>query len=83
MFNSKADLYLSQLDHDTVDLFIQALQDDFILINHNGEAFGHTRIHESFLKLRLEEFKLIAPVLAFKAQQQTGSSEFQQQRVEG
>lgn len=39
VFNSKADLYLSQLDHDTVDL-IQALQDDFILINHYGEAFG-------------------------------------------
>lgn len=83
VFNSKADLYLSQLDHDTVDLFIQALQDDFILINHYGEAFGHTRIHESFLKLRLEEFKLTALVLAFKAQQQTEPSELQQQRVEG
>ena len=32
--------------------------------------FGHTRIHESFLKLRQEEFRLAALVLAAKAQPQ-------------
>jgi hypothetical protein len=83
VFNSKADLYLSQLEHDTVGLFIQALQDDFILINHYGAAFSHARIHESFLKLRLEEFKLAALVSAFKAQQPNEPGELQQQMVEG
>ncbi|MFH7766677.1 DUF4041 domain-containing protein [Acinetobacter sp. BSP-28] len=83
VFNSKADLYLSQLDHDTLGAFVQALQDDFILINHYGTAFSHARIHESFLKLRLEEFKLAALVLAFKLQQQTKVGELQEQMVEG
>ncbi|WP_349679440.1 DUF4041 domain-containing protein [Acinetobacter sp. UBA5934] len=83
VFNSKADLYLSQLDPDTVGEFIQALQDDFILINHYGVAFSHARIHESFLKLRLEEFKLAALVLAFKAKQQAETGELQRQKIAG
>lgn len=83
VFNSKADLYLSQLDPDTVGEFIQTLQDDFILINHYGAAFSHARIHEPFLKLRQEEFKLAALVLAFKAQQLAGPGELQGQMIAG
>ncbi|MEJ2900015.1 DUF4041 domain-containing protein [Acinetobacter sp. NS-4] len=83
VFNSKADLYLSQLTHDTMGEFIQALQDDFILINHYGTAFSHARINESFLKLRLEELKFAGLVLAFKAQQQAEQSELQEQMIEG
>ncbi|OTG75122.1 hypothetical protein B9T26_06015 [Acinetobacter sp. ANC 4169] len=83
VFNSKADLYLSQLTHDTIGEFIQALQDDFILINHSGTAFSHARINESFLKLRLEELRFAGLVLAFKAQQYAEQSELQEQMIEG
>jgi phage shock protein A len=83
VFNSKADLYLSQLTHDTIGEFVQALQDDFILINHSGTAFSHARINESFLKLRLEELRFAGLVLAFKAQQCAEQSELQEQMIEG
>lgn len=60
LFNTKADLYLQRVSKDNLGLLIQALQDDFTLINHYGAAFGHTQIQESYLALRLEELKFAA-----------------------
>ena len=60
LFNTKADFYLQRVSKDNLGLLIQALQDDFILINHYGAAFGHTQIQESYLALRLEELKFAA-----------------------
>jgi len=83
VFNSKADLYLSQLTHDSIGEFIQALQDDFVLINHYGAAFSHARINESFLKLRLEELKFAGLVLAFQAQEGAELRALQEQMLAG
>lgn len=68
VFNSKVDLYLSQLNQHNLGQLSQALKDDFVLINHQGEALGNTRLNESFLQLRLNELKFAAIVL--NAQQQ-------------
>ena len=48
-------------------LRIQSLQDDFTLINHYGAAFGHTRIQDSYLALRLEELKFAALLESLKS----------------
>ncbi|NNG74953.1 DUF4041 domain-containing protein [Acinetobacter sp. ANC 4277] len=83
VFNSKADLYLSRLQHDNLGELIQSLQDDFILINHYGAAFSYARIHESFLNLRLEELKFAALVLEFKEKQQQQQTQMQVHMMEG
>jgi hypothetical protein len=48
-FNSKADLYLAQLDGANLGQLLQALQDDYQLINFHGNHFSHSHIHESYL----------------------------------
>ena len=83
VFNSKADLYLSRLQHDNLGELIQSLQDDFILINHYGAAFSYARIHDSFLSLRLEELKFAALVLEFKEKQQEQQTQMQVHMMEG
>lgn len=65
-FNSKADLYLAQLTEYNLAESLQALQDDFTLLNHYAAAFGLAKILESYLKLREEELKFAALLLAFK-----------------
>lgn len=65
-FNSKADLYLAQLTEYNLAESLQALQDDFTLLNHYAAAFGHAKILDSYLKLREEELKFAALLLAFK-----------------
>ena len=65
-FNSKADLYLAQLTEYNLAESLQALQDDFTLLNHYAAAFGHAKILESYLTLREEELKFAALLLAFK-----------------
>lgn len=82
VFNSKADLYLSRLRPDNMGELIQALKDDFILINHFGTAFSHARIRESFLNLRLDELKFAALVLEFKQKEQEHSSQLQVHMLE-
>lgn len=66
-FNSKADLYLAQLDGANLGQLLQALQDDYQLINFHGNHFSHSHIHESYLNLRLEELKFAALLQAAKA----------------
>lgn len=66
LFNSKADLYLQRVATDNLGYLIQALQDDFVLINHYGAAFGQTRIQDSYLALRLEELKFAAVLESLK-----------------
>lgn len=65
-FNSKADLYLAQLTEQNLAESLQALQDDFTLLNHYAAAFGHAKILESYLTLREEELKFAALLLVFK-----------------
>ena len=67
LFNTKADFYLQRVSKDNLGLLIQALQDDFTLINHYGAAFGHTRIQDSYLALRLEELKFAALLESLKS----------------
>jgi len=66
-FNSKADLYLAQLDGANLGQLLQALQDDYLLINFHGNHFSHSHIYESYLNLRLEELKFAALLQAAKA----------------
>ncbi|WP_422614503.1 DUF4041 domain-containing protein [Acinetobacter johnsonii] len=67
LFNTKADFYLQRVSKDNIGLLIQSLQDDFTLINHYGAAFGHTRIQDSYLALRLEELKFAALLESLKS----------------
>ena len=67
LFNTKADFYLQRVSKDNLGLLIQALQDDFTLINHYGAAFGHTQIQDSYLALRLEELKFAALLESLKS----------------
>ncbi|CAB1209835.1 DUF4041 domain-containing protein [Acinetobacter bouvetii] len=83
VFNSKADLYLSQLRQDNLGQMIQSLKDDFVLINHYGAAFSHARIKESFLALRSEEFKFATLLLNFKVNKQAGQTQLRAQMVQG
>ena len=46
---------------------LQALQDDYQLINFHGNHISHSHIHESYLNLRLEELKFAALLQAEKA----------------
>ena len=66
LFNSKADLYMQRVATDELGELIQALKDDFVLINHYGTALGHARIQEHFLALRLEELKFSALLINLK-----------------
>lgn len=59
-FNSKADLYLAQLEPDNLGEILQSLQDDFILINYKGEDLSQAMIQQHYLDLRLEELKFTA-----------------------
>lgn len=60
VFNSKADLYLAQLDSDNLGEILQSLQDDFILINYKGMDLSQAMIQQHYLDLRLEELKFTA-----------------------
>lgn len=67
-FNSRADLYLAQLNQHNLGESLQALQDDFTLLNHYAASFGHSKILESYLALRLEELKFASLVIGLKQQ---------------
>lgn len=65
-FNSRADLYLSRLTTDNLGQMLQALQDDFYLINHKGQDLSQASIQQSYLDLRLQELKFAALLLELK-----------------
>ncbi|MCJ8510790.1 DUF4041 domain-containing protein [Acinetobacter lwoffii] len=62
-FNCKADLYLTQLSTENLGEMLQALKDDYVLLNYTGQALSQAMIQESYLDLRLEELKFAALVL--------------------
>lgn len=81
-FNSKADVHISRLKHDNVGKLIQALRDDYILINNNGSAFRNARINEHFLDLRLQELKWASLVLDFKEKEREEQRQIREQMRE-
>ncbi|QOW48903.1 MULTISPECIES: DUF4041 domain-containing protein [unclassified Acinetobacter] len=69
VFNSRADLYLAQLNTKNLGELLQALEDDFTLLNAHGVHFSQARVLDSYLQLRLEELKMAALVLHLKETQ--------------
>lgn len=69
VFNSRADLYLAQLNTKNLGELLQALADDFTLLNAHGVHFSQARVLDSYLQLRLEELKMAALVLHLKETQ--------------
>src|SRR5690606_19877056 len=65
-FNCKADLSLSQLSTENLGEMLQALKDDYVLLNYTGQALSQAMIQESYLDLRLEELKFAALVVHMK-----------------
>ena len=59
---------LAQLNQHNLGESLQALQDDFTLLNHYAASFGHSKILESYLALRLEELKFASLVIGLKQQ---------------
>lgn len=66
VFNCKADLYLSQLNIENLGEMLQALKDDYVLLNYTGQALSQATIRESYLDLRLEELKFATLLLQLK-----------------
>ena len=60
VFNAKAELYLKQLNRENLGQLLQALKDDYLLINLHGNQFSNAQLNESYLNLRLEELKFMA-----------------------
>ena len=65
-FNSKADLYLAQLNRENLGQMLQALRDDYVLLNYTGQQLSQATIQSSYLDLRLEELKFAALVVDMK-----------------
>lgn len=78
-FNSKADVYVSRLRHDNVGKLIEALKDDYVLLNNYGQAFRNARINPSYLALRVEELKWATLVLEFKEREREEQREIREQ----
>ena len=62
-FNSRAELYLSQLNTHNLGEMLQSLKDDYRLMNYKGQSLSQAMIQESYLNLRLEELKFAAVLL--------------------
>lgn len=60
VFNAKAELYLKLLNRENLGQLLQALKDDYLLINLHGNHFSNAQLNESYLNLRLEELKFMA-----------------------
>lgn len=48
-FNSKADLYLAQLNRENLGQMLQALRDDYVLLNYTGQQLSQATIQSSYL----------------------------------
>lgn len=68
-FNSRAELYLSQLKTHNLGEILQALKDDYRLTNYKGQSLSQAMIQESYLNLRLEELKFAAILLELRQNQ--------------
>lgn len=68
-FNSRAELYLSQLKTHNLGKMLQALKDDYRLMNYKGQSLSQAMIQESYLNLRLEELKFAAVLLQLRQNQ--------------
>ncbi len=68
-FNSRAELYLSQLKTHNLGEMLQALKDDYRLTNYKGQSLSQAMIQESYLNLRLEELKFAAILLELRQNQ--------------
>ncbi len=65
-FNSKADSYLSRLSTENLGEMLQALRDDYVLLNYTGQAMSQAMVQESYLHLRLEELRFAALLMQLK-----------------
>lgn len=68
-FNSRAELYLSQLNTHNPGEMLQSLKDDYRLMNYKGQSLSQAMIQESYLNLRLEELKFAAVLLQLRQNQ--------------
>lgn len=78
-FNSKADVHVARLKHDNVGKLIEALKEDYLLLNNYGQAFRNARIIPSYLALRIEELKWAALILEFKEREREEQREIREQ----
>ncbi|WP_179993179.1 MULTISPECIES: DUF4041 domain-containing protein [unclassified Acinetobacter] len=68
-FNSRAELYLSQLNTHNLGEMLQSLKDDYRLMNYKGQSLSQAMIQESYLNLRLEELKFATILLELRQNQ--------------
>lgn len=68
-FNSRAEFYLSQLKTHNLGEMLQALKDDYRLMNYKEQSLSQAMIQESYLNLRLEELKFAAVLLQLRQNQ--------------
>lgn len=68
-FNSRAEFYLSQLKTHSLGEMLQALKDDYRLMNYKGQSLSQAMIQEFYLNLRLEELKFAAILLELRQNQ--------------
>lgn len=73
-FNSRAELYLSQLNTHNLGEMLQSLKDDYRLMNYKGQSLSQAMIQESYLNLRLEELKFAAVLLQLRQNQESEPS---------
>jgi len=73
-FNSRAELYLSQLKTHNLGEMLQSLKDDYRLMNYKGQSLSKAMIQESYLNLRLEELKFAAVLLQLRQNQESEPS---------
>lgn len=61
-FNGKVDTILAKVKHDNAGKLAKAIEDAFVLVNFNGQAFRNARITVEYKQSRLEELRLAAIV---------------------
>ncbi|WP_122899166.1 DUF4041 domain-containing protein [Acinetobacter sp. B51(2017)] len=77
-FNGKADAHLARIRHDNVGKIVEAVKEDYLLLNNYGQAFRNARITSEYLNLRLEEIKWAALVQEFKVREREEQREIRE-----
>lgn len=77
-FNGKADAHLARVRHDNVGKIVEAVKEDYLLLNNYGQAFRNARITTDYLNLRLEEIKWAALVQEFKVREREEQREIRE-----
>jgi len=67
-FNGKVDTIMSKVKNDNYGKLLQAINDAFRLVNHNGKPFRDAQINEKYLNVILEQLKLSVTVHELKKQ---------------